>query len=58
MRTVRAYTGLTLKRYSHLLYASQSIGIDVKAAGGEVESIFLGALPSPQEDDIQKGLLG
>jgi hypothetical protein len=54
MQTVRAYTRLTFKRYSHLLYASQSIGIDVKAAEKEVESIFLDALPSPQEVTFEK----
>jgi hypothetical protein len=52
------YTGLALKRYPHLLYAFQRIGIDVKAAEKEVESISLDALPPPQEGDIQKGLLG
>ncbi|KAH0545338.1 hypothetical protein FGG08_000637 [Glutinoglossum americanum] len=52
------YSGLALKRYPHLLYAFQRIGIDTEAAEKEVESISLNDLPPPQSGDVQKGLLG
>lgn len=53
----RYYVGLALKRFPHLEHSFVRVNIDVKAAKVRVQDVELDALPTPQPNDVQNGLL-
>lgn len=50
--------GLALRRYSHLHYAFQRIGIDVQAAAEAAKDVAFDSVTATAPGDVQRGILG